>query len=107
MVVQGGIAQYVVIEAINEYEANHRAEKIGLYFDGVKKGKDCPCCGNRWDNHPFPYTNKEALLKALDSGLLVRDNGLYFGNGLILDGEKIIFHYDNLSTETIVYENKI
>ena len=21
---------------------------IGLYFDGVSLGKDCPCCGDRW-----------------------------------------------------------
>ena len=40
-----GIGHYVIIEAENYHEANHRAEDIGLYFDGAG---DCTCCGNRW-----------------------------------------------------------
>ena len=27
---------------------DEKAENIGLYFDGVEKGRDCPCCGDRW-----------------------------------------------------------
>lgn len=39
------VDKYVIIEADDWREANDRAEKIGLYFDGEG---DCPCCGDRW-----------------------------------------------------------
>ena len=42
------IKHYVIIEADSAKEADEKAESIGLYFDGVKKGIDCPCCGDRW-----------------------------------------------------------
>ena len=39
----------VIIEALSSESANIIAEKeVGIYFDGVKAGKDCPCCGDRW-----------------------------------------------------------
>ena len=41
-----GISTY--IEANSEEEAISRAEEIGMYFDGVAKGVDCDCCGDRW-----------------------------------------------------------
>lgn len=44
-----GIGEWVIIEAENPEDANMRAEKIGLYFDGVEKGIDCSCCGDRFD----------------------------------------------------------
>lgn len=43
-----GIAPKVIIEAASQSEAMERAEGIGLYFDGVDAGTDCPCCGDRW-----------------------------------------------------------
>jgi len=43
-----GIAEYVIIEALNSEHANTRAENIGLYFDGCDNGNDCSCCGDRW-----------------------------------------------------------
>jgi hypothetical protein len=43
-----GIAEFVIIEAANADEANDKAERIGIYFDGVSSGADCPCCGSRW-----------------------------------------------------------
>ena len=43
-----GICEYVIIEAESGDDANERAEKIGLYFDGVLDGEDCDCCGDRW-----------------------------------------------------------
>lgn len=43
-----GLTVHVIVEA-NDYEhANRRAEDIGIYFDGVEDGNDCPCCGDRW-----------------------------------------------------------
>lgn len=43
-----GITHYVIIEAADRHQAVDRAEEIGLYFDGVSDGRDCPCCGDRW-----------------------------------------------------------
>ncbi len=39
----------VVIQATSLKEANRIAEdRAGVYFDGVRKGYDCSCCGDRW-----------------------------------------------------------
>jgi hypothetical protein len=38
----------VWIEADSKEEACAKAEEIGIYFDGVEKGEDCSCCGDRW-----------------------------------------------------------
>ena len=38
----------VIIEAETPEKANEKAEEIGIYFDGVETGEDCPCCGDRW-----------------------------------------------------------
>ena len=38
----------VYITAKNAEEANRKAESIGIHFDGVADGIDCPCCGDRW-----------------------------------------------------------
>lgn len=40
-----GISHFVIVEADSADDANARAERIGLYFDGYG---DCECCGNRW-----------------------------------------------------------
>ena len=44
-----GIGPKVWIEADNANEANEKAQEIGIYFNGVDKGRDCDCCGDRWD----------------------------------------------------------
>ncbi|WP_420492620.1 DUF7296 family protein [Paenibacillus larvae] len=36
------------MEADTAEQANAKAETIGIYFDGVDKGIDCPCCGDSW-----------------------------------------------------------
>lgn len=40
-----GISRYVIVEADDAWEADYRAQRIGLYFNG---SGDCPCCGRRW-----------------------------------------------------------
>lgn len=42
---ESGISHFVIIEANDFQEANYRAGRIGLYFDGYG---DCSCCGDRW-----------------------------------------------------------
>ncbi len=62
-----GITHHVVIEADSAEEATERAESIGCYWNGVARGKDCPCCGDRWrepsgyDAREFPHIYGEPL----------------------------------------------
>lgn len=42
------VAEYVIIEANAADEADIRAMDVGIYFDGVREGRDCGCCGDRW-----------------------------------------------------------
>ena len=58
------VGEYVcarmLIEAESEDKANTTAEDLGCYWDGVRDGIDCPCCGDRWYNAwnqgiSFPY----------------------------------------------------
>lgn len=51
---KAGIGHYVIIEANDEHDAYERAERIGLYFNGVSDGLDCDCCGDRWSNYVDP-----------------------------------------------------
>ena len=43
-----GIGHIVIIEAKDSNEADEKAKRIGIYFNGVDKGEDCECCGDRW-----------------------------------------------------------
>lgn len=43
------ITHHVVIEAKDAADADIRAIQIGLYFDGCADGRDCSCCGDRWN----------------------------------------------------------
>jgi len=58
-----GIGPRVWIEASNRAEAHERATSLGIYFDGVEKGIDCSCCGDRWpepwDIEDLPRHNTE------------------------------------------------
>lgn len=65
-----GITHHVVIEADDASEANYRAGRIGLYFNGCETGSDCPCCGDRWyeasscDGEPEPMVYGKPVDKA-------------------------------------------
>lgn len=62
-------AVYVLIEAVSARNAEYiAADQLGLYFNGVDEGIDCPCCGDRWyspeefDNLVTPIWNKKLQL---------------------------------------------
>lgn len=38
----------IIVEADSKEEADIIAQENGVYFDGVSKGIDCECCGDRW-----------------------------------------------------------
>ena len=40
--------QYVIVEAESSVSANAVAEENNVYFNGIEKGIDCECCGDRW-----------------------------------------------------------
>ena len=44
----GDVQAHVIIEANSVEGANDRAERIGIYFNGIENGLDCSCCGDRW-----------------------------------------------------------
>lgn len=63
---QSGISTAVIIEADTVEQAVSRALSIGIYFDGVDKGIDCGCCGDRWyvpygDGDVVPSLYREAI----------------------------------------------
>lgn len=67
----------VLIVADNVWEANHIADTIGIYFNGVQAGRDCACCGDRWsDPHEHKTTLEELLAEKRD------DYGYSFYKGL-------------------------
>lgn len=45
---ESGIGPMVWIEATDPVCAVSAALGLGIYFDGVAKGRDCGCCGDRW-----------------------------------------------------------
>lgn len=49
-----GLSVEVYIEADSAAQADERAERIGIYFDGVADHIDCNCCGDRWDRAHSP-----------------------------------------------------
>lgn len=42
------VGKYVIIEADTANEANEKAQKCGIYFNGYEENIDCDCCGDRW-----------------------------------------------------------
>lgn len=42
------LAHRLFIEAEGGEEADLKAQRLGVYFDGCDEGVDCPCCGDRW-----------------------------------------------------------
>ena len=72
-IIDDDVAEYVIIEADNGDEALNIAENVGLYFNGVLEGKDCPCCGDRWStcyskyDEPMIWGNKDLIAELKDT----------------------------------------
>jgi hypothetical protein len=53
------VTHRVFVECDNSVDAKWWASKLGIYFDGVADGIDCPCCGDRRyeaNRVEFPYS---------------------------------------------------
>ncbi len=66
----GGSATWIWAQSASQ--ADHIAERNGIYFDGCRSGSDCPCCGDRWypargkpDKENMPV---ESLVEYLTAG---------------------------------------
>lgn len=79
----------VIIEANSANEANDKLEMLGGYFDGCREGRDCTCCGNRWDR---TYENEgtdfpSIYLRSLEEFL--RSNYMKWFS----EGQNVVVHY--------------
>ena len=65
-------AEYLFVEADYCSDAERIAQEHGVYFNGVDKGLDCSCCGDRWyeptkANHPkFYFYSGDGEYKNID-----------------------------------------
>lgn len=48
-VVNDKVCHRLFIEAESFDDAVEKAEDLGCYWNGVDDGRDCPCCGDRWN----------------------------------------------------------
>lgn len=88
-ILNDNVGVYVWIEAPSREVAHAIATTKGIYFDGVEKGYDCECCGDRWyvsDYHNGHETVEEFLSEHRAS--------LAKGWGRNWDGNRIgVVHY--------------
>ncbi len=103
------VCHNIFIEAENYKEARKKALSLGIYFNGVYKGIDCPCCGDRWSDYEYvvklpklvneyiPTHNNECIKKEITTiedyaqfladyyGWTKPDARIYYANGKILE----------------------
>lgn len=81
-----GITHHVVIEAKSKDHASAIAQDIGIYFDGVRKGMDCGCCGDRWYE---PYADGDDTPKVYGKSPETYDSMFMWMD----EGKEICVHY--------------
>ena len=57
-IVNDKLCHRIIIESDTEEKAEDKAFDLGVYYNGVENGMDCPCCGDRWyspSKITFPY----------------------------------------------------
>ena len=84
------VTMYVILEADSARDANHLACSHGIYFFGTSTGKDCSCCGDRWEQVSDEDGNEAPLVYGQDPKDLAgfyHDGGVYarvfFKNGYV------------------------
>lgn len=104
--VEDGIGTDVIIEAYSAQDANERAKKIGIYFDGVEKGVDCSCCGDRWykchdgEGAINPTINNKAL-DEIESGSYRKEAYIHYLDGRIERYKFKLSEKDRLKAEQL------
>lgn len=93
------VCHRIFIEAFNEAEADFKAEELGVYFNGVEDGRDCPCCGERWGGgyaveFPLDYDGRGTVFSdvveyaqylADEYGWTTPDCRIYYADGRVLE----------------------
>ena len=80
--VNDNVDHFVIIEAESSGEADDIGESIGIYFDGVEKGIDCECCGDRWYRNYGEGTEKPEIY-GKSPGEYSHEYIIYYSNGSI------------------------
>ena len=90
-IVDDKVCHFLYIETNNFSKAVSIAENLGCYWNGVEKGIDCPCCGDRWskwDNQPIDFDDNNS--KSIEEyaqkmsnkyGWTYPDARIYYKNG--------------------------
>jgi len=86
----------IIVEADSAEEANERAEEhTWVSFDGVRKGQDCSCCGDRWgrqwDDEGDEVPSVWGVPVELDTTVpkKKRDTMICFRDGTLVTGKRI------------------
>lgn len=88
------VSYYVIIEADSSRDANDRAERIGVYFDGCYTGEDCECCGDRWysvdeyDATEVPMIYNDTIEEFVEYGIRSVKSGESYCHVYYKDGSK-------------------
>lgn len=90
----GTVEELVIVEADTAADANERAGSLGVYFNGVAKGFDCDCCGDRWyrveheDGREVPTYHGQPLVGFTPKRTRSTSAVLYYKNGRKVYGKK-------------------
>ena len=85
--------QNTIIAARDMSEANERAERLGIYFNGCRDGMDCDCCGDRWSEQYSESKDVEPLVYGSDpTSYLTKDSWGFH--------DKIVVHHADGTRET-------
>lgn len=98
-----GLSNIVIIEAPTLNQANGKALDIGIYFDGIEKGWDCGCCGDRWSE---PWRDEEGTPEPTIYGSSIEE---YFNDKWHMswtDGNEIYVHYADGTVKGFKKEGK-
>jgi hypothetical protein len=96
----------LIIEADDLEDANHFAQKkADIYFDGVRKGRDCGCCGDRWyepyDGFEEVEEEDQPFLDYLKSYVSNKNNYFFWREEMVVD----IYRQDKTHERFVVNEN--
>jgi hypothetical protein len=86
------VTHFTVVEGDTVEEILQKADDIGIYFNGVDEGRDCDCCGDRWN----PPWDEDDLTEGPDIYGNTPEEYLQEGNHWMLwmdPGKEIVIHY--------------
>lgn len=89
------LADQVIIEADTPAEANTKLIKLGGYFNGVDIGRDCPCCGDRWDPTSHYDASDTPMIYKKTPEEWINHPSSNFGK----PGRKVVIHYKDGTTK--------